>query len=154
FQFSRLSPADAPPNDNPVIIISIDDPRDVNGNGNVNPLTRHGNLTAGSSNLGGVDRRETRYQFQETLNYARGAHSLRFGADVQGIRSRFVDLSDATGTFNFASPADFLANKPSRYQHRFFTESELQNTYAGIFAQDDWKLRRNLTLSLGLRWDD
>jgi hypothetical protein len=154
FQFSRLIPADAPPNYNPVVIISIDDPRDVNGNGNVNPLTRHGNLTAGSSNLSGTDRRETRYQFQETLNYARGAHSLRFGADVQSIRSRFVDLSDATGTFNFASPADFLANKPSRYQHRFFTESELQNTYAGIFAQDDWKLLRNLTLSLGLRWDN
>jgi hypothetical protein len=154
FQLSRLTPADAPPNDDPVVIISIDDPRDVNGNGNVNPLTRHGNLTTGSSNLGGTDRRETRYQFQETLTYARGAHGLRFGADVQNIHSRFVDLSDATGTFNFDSPADFLANEPSRYQHRFFTESELQNTYAGIFVQDDWKLRRNLTLSLGLRWDD
>jgi hypothetical protein len=154
FQFSWLAPADAPPNDNPVVIVNIDDPRDVNGNGNVNPLTRHGNLTAGSSNLGGTDRRETRYQFQETLTYVRGAHSLRFGADVQDIRSHFVDLSDATGTFNFDSPADFLANKPARYQHRFFTESELQNAYTGIFVQDDWKLRRNLTLSLGLRWDD
>lgn len=154
FQFSRLIPADAPPNDNPVVIINIDDPRDVPGNPNANPLTRNGNLTAGSSNLGGTDRREERFQFQETLNYSRGAHSVRVGGDVQSIRSRFVDLSDATGTFTFASPADFLANKPSRYEHRFFTESELRNTYAGIFVQDDWKLRRDLTLSFGLRWDN
>lgn len=154
FQFSRLTPADAPPNNNPVIIIDTDDPRDVIGTADANPLTRHGNLTAGSSNLGGTDRREERYQFQETLNYVRGAHSVRIGGDVQSIRSRFVDLTDSTGTFTFASPADFLANKPSRFEQSFFTESELQNTYAGIFVQDDWKLRRNLTLSFGLRWDN
>ncbi len=154
FQFSRLTPADAPPSASPVVIIDIDDPRDVAGNPNANPLTRRGNLTAGSSTIGGVDRREDRYQIQETLNYIRGSHTLRIGADVQSIRSRFVDLSDATGTFTFATPAAFLASKPARYEHRFFTESELRNTYAGIFVQDDWKLRRNLTVSAGLRWDN
>ncbi len=154
FQFSRLTPADAPPGDNPVILIDIDDPRDVIGDASANPLTRRGNLLAGSSNLGGVDRREDRYQIQETLNYVRGAHTLRLGVDAQAIRSRFVDLSDATGTFTFATVADFLASRPSRYQHRFFTESELRNTYTGIFLQDDWKARPNLTFAFGLRWDN
>ena len=154
FQFSRLTPADVPPNSNPVILIDIDDPRDVIGNTSANPLTRRGNLTAGASTISGVDRREDRWQFQESITYQRGAHSLRLGVDVQTIRSRFVDLEDATGVFSFASPADFLASKFSRYEHRFFTESELRNTYAGFFVQDDWKLGRNLTVSLGLRWDN
>ncbi|HKC85483.1 MAG TPA: TonB-dependent receptor [Blastocatellia bacterium] len=154
FQFSRLTPVFVPPADNPVVIINIADPRDVTGDPNANPLTRSGNLTAGASTLSGVDRREDRYQIQDTLNYARGAHTARVGVDAQAIRSRFVDLEDTTGTFNFATAADFLDNKPSRYQHRFNTESELRNTYTGVFIQDEWKPKQNLTLSFGLRWEN
>jgi hypothetical protein len=154
FQFSRLTPVFAPPTDNSVVIIDTDDPRDVIGDANANPLTRTGNLVAGASTLAGVDRREDRYQIQDTLSYARGAHTARFGVDAQIIRSRFVDLSDTTGTFDFDSPADFLANIPSRYRHRFNTDSELRNTYTGVFFQDDWKLKQNMTLSFGLRWEN
>jgi hypothetical protein len=153
-QFSRLAPTDAPPNNNPVILISTDDPRDVIGQSTSNPFTRGGTLTAGSSTLSGTDRREERYQIQETLNYIRGGHTFRLGGDFQVIRSRFVDLSDASGTFTFATPADFLASSPSRYQHRFNTGSELRNSYTGIFLQDDWRVRPNFTLSFGLRWDN
>jgi carboxypeptidase family protein/TonB-dependent receptor-like protein len=154
FQFSRLTPVFAPPADNPVVIIDIDDPRDVTGDPNANPLTRSGNLLAGASTLFGVDRREERYQIQDTLNYARGSHTARIGFDAQIIRSRFVDLEDTTGTFDFDTVADFLANTPSRYRHRFNTDSELRNTYAGVFLQDDWKPKQNLTLSFGLRWEN
>src|SRR5215468_366032 len=154
FQFSRLTPSFAPPANRPVVIIDIDDPRDVIGDADANPLTRAGNLVAGSSTLAGVDRREDRYQIQDTLNYARGAHTARLGVDAQAIRSRFVDLEDTTGTFNFATAADFLDDKPSRYQHRFNTESELRNTYTGVFIQDEWKPKQNLTLSFGLRWEN
>jgi TonB dependent receptor-like, beta-barrel len=154
FQFSRLTPTFTPPAGNPVVIIDIDDPRDVIGDADANPLTRTGNLVAGASTIGGVDRREDRFQFQDTLNYVRSAHTARIGVDAQIIRSRFVDLSDTTGTFEFDTPADFLANKPSRYRHRFNTDSDLRNAYTGVFIQDDWKLKQNLTFSIGLRWEN
>lgn len=154
FQFSRLLPADAPPTNNPVVLIDIDDPRDVPGDPNANPLSRAGNLLAGSSNIGGTDRREDRIQAQDTMNFLLSSHSLRFGFDYQRIHSEFVDLADTTGTFTFASVADFLANKFSRYVHRFKTGSAQTNSYAGIFIQDDWRLRPNLTISAGLRWDN
>src|SRR5215510_5605326 len=77
FQFSRLTPTFSPPAGSPVVFIDIDDPRDVIGNPDANPLTRAGTLLAGASTLGGVDRREDRYQTQDTLNYARGAHTAR-----------------------------------------------------------------------------
>jgi hypothetical protein len=134
----------------PVVLIDIDDPRDVIGDASDNALTRSGSLLAGSSNTGGVDRREVRWQVQDTLSYVRGSHTLRAGGDVQAIRSRYIDLSDVTGTFNFASVADFLANKPSRYQHRFNTTSELHNTYTGLFVQDDWRVRPALTVLVRL----
>jgi hypothetical protein len=154
FQFSRLTPIFAPPADDPVVIIDIDDPRDVAGDPKANPLTRSGNLLAGASTLAGVDRREARYQIQDTLNYSRGSHTARIGVDAQIIRSRFVDLSDTTGTFDFDSVADFLADTPSRYRHRFNTDSELRNAYIGVFFQDDWMPKQNLTLSFGLRWEN
>ena len=153
FQFSRLTPIFAPPADDPVVIIDIDDPRDVTGDPNANPRTRSGNLLAGASTLAGVDRREDRYQIQDTLNYSRGSHTARIGVDAQIIGSRFVNLSDTTGTFDFDSVADFLADMPSRYRHRFNTDSELRNAYIGVFFQDDWMPKQNLTLSFGLRWE-
>jgi hypothetical protein len=111
-------------------------------------------LIAGSSTTGSSDREETRFQFQDTVNYVRGDHAFRFGVDVQRVKSIFIDRGDATGTFNFTSPAEFLANNISRYRHNFNTSSTQKNTYSGVFFQDEWRLRQNFTLSYGLRYEN
>jgi hypothetical protein len=149
-QISRLSPAFKSHGDqsSPVVLINLKDPLAA-----FDATDRSGTLVAGSSTSGGTTRRETRLQFQDTLTNTRGPHSLKLGFDAQHINSTFSDLSDASGTFNFASAGDFLANQPSRFRRNFQTSSTQRNIYLGLFAQDEWHLRSNLLLSYGLRYE-
>src|SRR5262249_38026648 len=146
FQYSRLTPAvlatggDAAP----VVLIGINDPLKL--------VT--GTLVAGTSTSGATDRRESRFQFQEVFSYVNGNHSLKFGIDRQRIKSTFIDLEDASGTWNFASAGDFLANIPGRFRQNFLTTSTQRNTYTGVFVQDEWRLKPNFTMSYGLRYEN
>ncbi len=149
-QFSRLTPAvEASGGRKPVVLITLDDPLPSS-----NPDQRSGTLVAGSSTSGATDRREFRVQLQDTLSLVSDAHSLKFGGDVQHIRSTFIDLSDISGTFSFANAADFIANLPSRFRQNFQAESTQKNTYLGFFIQDEWRLRSNFLLSYGLRYEN
>ena len=146
FQYSKLTPAVEARggSQTPVVIIDINDSTGINS----------GTLIAGTSTTGATDRNETRYQAQEIFSYVTGNHSFKFGGDVQRVKSIFTDLSDASGTWNFDSAGDFLANLPSRFRQNFLTTSTQTNTYVGVFAQDDWRLRPNLMISYGLRWEN
>lgn len=146
FQFSRLSPAViATGGENPpVVLIGINDPLKL--------VT--GTLVAGTSTSGATDRSEDRLQFQEVFSYVGGNHSLKFGGDIQRIKSTFIDLEDASGTWDFDSAGDFLANTPSRFRQNFLTTSTQRNTYFGVFAQDEWRIKPNFTMSYGLRYEN
>lgn len=145
FQYSTLKPLVVSDSDlnAPVVLVSLPAVFDRGAS----------TLIAGSSTTGSSDRDETRYQFQNTLSYLVGSHSLKFGADVQRVKSVFIDRNDATGTFNFTTPANFLNNSVSRYRHNFGTTSTQENTYFGVFAQDEWRLRPSLTVSYGVRYE-
>jgi hypothetical protein len=149
FQFSRLTPAvEAQGGRNPVVLITLNVPAAAG-----DPISRTGTLIAGSSTTGATDRREIRYQAQEAFSFIAGTHSLKFGADIQRINSTFIDLSDASGTFDFDNVAAFLANTPSRFRQNFDTESSQTNTYLGFFIQDEWRLFPNFVLNYGLRYE-
>jgi hypothetical protein len=149
-QFSRLTPAISTDGERrPVVLITLNDPLPSG-----DPDERSGTLVAGSSTSGASDRSEDRFQAQDALSWIAGAHSLKFGGDFQHIRSTFIDLEDASGTFTFSSAADFLANTPSRFRQNFQTESKQHNTYFGLFVQDEWRLKSNLTMSYGLRYEN
>ncbi len=132
----------------PVVLITINDPLD-----DEDTLDRSGTLVAGDSTAGATERRESRFQLQDTLTILRGAHTLKSGGDFQHISSTFIDLSDINGTFSFSSAGDFLAGAPSRFRQRFNSDSTQKNSYLGLFVQDEWRLKRDLTLSLGLRYE-
>ena len=138
FQYSQLAPSFKAQNSlKPVVLIALDT----------------GTLVAGSSTLGGSDRREQRVQLQEILSLVRGNHSLKFGADLHHVRSTFIDLTDLTGTFSFATAGDFLAGVPSRYRQNFQSSSTQKNLYAGVFFQDEWQVHPRVLLSYGLRYE-
>ena len=132
-----------------MVLITLDDPLPAS-----DPDQRSGTLVTGSSTSGATDRRESRVQAQDILAWEHGAHSLKFGADVQHINSTFIDLSDISGTYSFSNALDFIANAPSRFRQNFQAESTQKNNYMGFFIQDEWRLRPNLVLSYGLRWEN
>ncbi|MEP6706283.1 MAG: TonB-dependent receptor [Pyrinomonadaceae bacterium] len=150
FQFSRLMPAvKASGGLQPVVLITLNDPLPAG-----DPQHRSGTLVASSSTSGATARRESRIQFQDIVSWVGGVHSLKFGGDLQHIRSIFIDLSDVSGTFSFASAGDFIAGAPSRFRQTFQTESTQKNTYMGFFAQDEWRLLPNLMVSYGVRYEN
>lgn len=152
FQFSRFEPkfVSANPLD-PVVLITLADT--LSGEENRSGTLIAGNSTTASNFSFPGTRKETRYQFQETLNAVVGQHSLKFGADAQSIKSDFLDLQDATGTFNFQTVNLFLNNGVTQYRRNFGRQTGQKNTYFGLFVQDEWRALSNLTVSLGLRYE-
>lgn len=152
FQFSRFEPEFASTNPlDPVILINLRDT--LSGTDSRNGTLIAGNSTAAQNfNFPGT-RKEVRQQYQDTLNIVAGQHSLKLGADVQSIDSDFLDLQDATGTFNFLSVRNYLDNNVGRYRRNFGRRTGQKNTYYGAFLQDEWRLRPNVTLSFGLRYE-
>jgi hypothetical protein len=148
FQYSRLMPAIKTQNSGPVVLIGLNDSL-ASGDSE----RRTGTLVAGSSTSGSNDRREVRYQLQEIFSAVSGNHSLKFGFDYHRVLSEFINLSDASGTFNFASAGDFLASIPSRFRQTFQTTSSQRNTYTGFFVQDDWQVAPQLLITYGLRYE-
>jgi len=112
---------------------------------------------------------QNRVQFRDNLSWARGAHALKFGGEFQRIDSGAVFDLFGSGTIftteDFASQdrnGDGQVNDldipiaitiSSAAPVRPPTVTNLDNYYFAFYGQDDWKVRPNFTLNLGLRWE-
>lgn len=106
--------------------------------------------SGGAQQAGG--RNAAEIEWATNVDWARGRHAVRFGSLVEGGTYRSDSRTNYLGTYTFASLADYQAARPSTYTRRDGDPLvEYSHWQAGLFVQDDWRARRNLTLSAGLR---
>ncbi len=120
-----------------------------------------------------VVRTETRYEFTDNVNFVTGNHNFKFGGDIAFVRIpqaifelnfaglfNFGGLSAATLNPAFAGAPDFTPVQqyglgfPANFIQGFGNPiSSIGNKPMAFFAQDSWKVRPNLTLNYGIRYD-
>ncbi len=97
---------------------------------------------------------DQRYQVGDNLSFFTGAHSAKVGFDIVHIASDVQFTPAGNGVYTFSSLASFLDRVPSSYQQMAGSGNvSTAITLVSAFAQDDWRVRPNLTISPGFRWD-
>jgi carboxypeptidase family protein len=118
------------------------------------------NVTMGSGNLGfgpattaPQGRIINTYQLQDNWTFIKGRHALKAGANFTYQRSPNYFLPNYNGSFSFTSWANFAQNLPSSVSITSgnpVLDFREHDTF--LYAQDDFKLKSNLTLTMGLTW--
>ena len=111
----------------------------------------------GGPNFGGPagfpqGRSDTTYVLSDTLNSLHGNHSLKLGGEWRRFFNN--NTNQDTGSFGFASIGTFITGAANTFN---ITLGDVSSAIAqgalGLFVQDNYKVRPNLTLELGLRYD-
>ena len=108
-----------------------------------------------------VTRKNEHFEVYENFLIDRGDHQIKFGGYLFHLRFRPVNADTARGAFAYTGQfsgnamADFLLGYPvlGRSGIGGRGSENARTTWLHLYAQDDWRLRDNLTINYGLRYE-
>jgi Carboxypeptidase regulatory-like domain/TonB-dependent Receptor Plug Domain len=128
-----------------------------------------GGFAIGNNSEGELPQTGNTYQFSDSYSKVLGAHSIKFGADFRIQKFNQFLYYNINGDFDFenggsenslvpsgANPdayPDYFLGVPTTYSQGAAQGLNTTNYGLYLFAQDSWKIRPNLTLNYGIRWE-
>lgn len=113
-------------------------------------------FTGGLGGLSSYDFHWTSLQGYDDAFLTRGLHTIKFGISAERIRDNSTSATDFNGVFGFNSLTDFLTNTPLSFTATIpgtLTERGFRQSIYGVYVNDDWRARPNLTINAGLRYE-
>jgi hypothetical protein len=105
-----------------------------------------------------VQNRQT-WQLTDFVNWVKGKHTLAIGGDYRKESVNRVEDFFSDPVFNFSGQytnnalADLLLGLPNYFETDSEVRSELRHPAVDLYIADNYKVKRNLTVDVGLRWE-
>jgi hypothetical protein len=129
-----------------------------------------GGFTLGNNFEGELPQKGNTYQFSNNLTKIMGNHTTKFGVDYRNQRFLQTLFFDVSGDFTYSGGGlndpialnangnqnlfpNYLLGLPDSYLQGSAQTEDIRGNSIYLFAQDSWKIRPNLTLNYGLRWE-
>lgn len=133
-----------------------------NGNNSTPTISVSDAFTNGGTQVGQATNTDTQFELQNNTSVVLGAHALRLGGRLRHISINDNSSQNFGGLWTFTSIESYRNTllglpgaQPSQFRITIGTpHAEVNQFDVGVYGQDDWKLRPNLTVNLGLRYEN
>ena len=122
-------------------------------------IPQGGSRALGFSNALPGFREHDTYQLTDGFSYVTGAHSMKFGVELRRTDARLLGILNTRGTLTYSNLSSFVNDFPATSATKNFllaggaSEGFYRWHEFYSFAQDEWRIRDNLTLTLGVRYE-
>jgi hypothetical protein len=122
-------------------------------------ITISGLVNFGGSTGTGFQFVESTPEWADNFSYNMGSHSLKFGGDFRLIKDKQSQAQFAQYTFPSIAAYQAAVSGTNTKSYSTFAQTlgnpriEYSSLFTGIYAQDTWRVRPNVTVSYGLRYD-
>jgi hypothetical protein len=111
-----------------------------------------------SNNFANAGVFQNHFQIGTTYNWTHGRHAVSLGFDGDYGQLNVINRENEVATFNFSTFSDFATGTMGGRSGSGLLLNGETNRYfrakqTGVYAQDSFKMRSNLTITAGLRWD-